>query len=162
MKLTKSLLLAGALSLLLVSCSGLGVPSAAKDALKRDFPSAERVEWEKTDTGLFEAEFVNGGVKTEAYYTPEGVRELTEEKLRLTQLPTDIQTQLRTLFPGQEIDDVIRRTDMDGGVFYAVEVNDLVRIFTADGTYLGPYDATMPQPAAPAVAATDSLVVDSL
>lgn len=157
----KSLLLAGVLSLALVACSGWNVPSAAKDGLKRDFPEASRVEWEKTETGLYEAEFLHQGNKVEAYYTVEGTLELAEEKLRQPQLPEAVQSQLRSLFPGRVAEEIIRRTDADGAVFYAVELDDLIRIFATDGTFLGPYDARVPQPATP-TADTSSLAVDSI
>lgn len=161
-KLVRATFLIAALTLGLVSCSSWGVPSAAKQAFERDFPQASRVEWDKEDGGAFEVEFVNQGIETKALYSADGQRELTEEKLRLTLLPPTVQEQLRTLFPGQGIDDIVRRTDMAGSVYYDVEVGDIKRIFSEDGTYLGPYDATMPQPAAPVSAEADTLAVDSL
>ena len=78
----------------MTSCSSWGVPGAAKDALRRDFPNAQRVEWDKQDNGLFEVEF-------------------SEETLRFTLLPEVVKKQVRQYFPAQEIEDIYRRTDAE-------------------------------------------------
>lgn len=148
-KITRSILLSGLMAFALVSCSSWGVPQGAKDALRRDFPDAQRIEWDKQDNGLFEAEFVNADVKTKVLYTPEGERELTEETLRFSQVPHLVRTQVRQLFPGQEIEDSYRRTDATGEVFYVIEVGDVERIFNPEGGYVGPFDALAPSVGTP-------------
>ena len=136
----------------MTSCSSWGVPGAAKDALRRDFPNAQRVEWDKQDNGLFEVEFFNAGIKTKVLYSPEGTAEFSEETLRFTLLPEVV--------PAQEIEAIYRRTDAEGNVCYAVEIGDVERLFGEDGRYIGPFDALAPQ-TVPAPTDTASSVVDT-
>lgn len=153
-----SLLLVGVLTL--TSCSSWGVPGAAKDALRRDFPNAQRIEWDKQDNGLFEVEFFNAGIKTKVLYSPEGTAEFVEETLRFTLLPEAVKKQVRQYFPAQEIEDIYRRTDAEGNVRYAVEIGDVERLFGEDGRYIGPFDALAPQ-VVPAPLDTALSVVDT-
>jgi hypothetical protein len=52
--------------------SAADVPDAVIDAYEAKYPSAEREEWKKLDTGNFKVQFFVDNVKFETTFTPSG------------------------------------------------------------------------------------------
>ena len=101
------------------------------------YPQATRVEWEN-DRGYYIADFYENGWERTAWFTPEGIWQLTETEIRFTDLPDAVQTAFRaSAYATWEIEDVdmVERPEME--VVYVIEVEqydqEVDLFYTADG-----------------------------
>lgn len=113
------------------------VPVELTDSLSKKYPQATRVEWEN-DRGYYIADFYENGWERTAWFTPEGIWQLTETEIRFTDLPDAVQTSFRaSAYATWEIEDVdmVERLEME--VVYVIEVEqysqEMYLYYAADG-----------------------------
>lgn len=113
------------------------VPVELTDSLSKKYPQATRVEWEN-DRGYYIADFYENGWERTAWFTPEGIWQLTETEIRFTDLPDAVQTAFRaSTYATWEIEDVdmVERLEME--VVYVIEVEqysqEMYLYYAADG-----------------------------
>ncbi|MCD7817366.1 MAG: PepSY-like domain-containing protein [Bacteroides sp.] len=113
------------------------VPVELTDSLSKKYPQATRVEWEN-DRGYYIADFYENGWERTAWFTPEGIWQLTETEIRFTDLPDAVQTAFRaSTYATWEMEDVdmVERLEME--VVYVIEVEqysqEMYLYYAADG-----------------------------
>ncbi len=114
------------------------VPAAVRDSFKKQHPDMYVYEWEfKKKKQLYEAEFLNKGVKHEAHFTPDGKWLLTKRDIKKKDLPAKIlQAIAGSKYSSWEIDDA-EEQQTPAGLVYKVEVEqgkqELYLYITAEG-----------------------------
>ena len=112
------------------------VPAELTVSLSDRYPQATRVEWEM-ESGYYVAEFYENGWEKSAWFTPEGIWQLTETEMRFTDLPDAVQAAFKTSVYAWEVEDVdmVERPEME--VVYVIEVElydqEVDLFYTADG-----------------------------
>lgn len=96
MKLEKYFLLLalGVFAFALQSCDdddndGISVPAELSNALAKEHPNAQRIEWE-TKGAYYVADFHEDNFEKEAWFTKDGVWQMTETDLRYADLPAPV------------------------------------------------------------------------
>lgn len=107
------LLAAGTFALALQSCDddnngGISVPTELSAALTQEHPNARRVEWETKGT-YYVADFYEDNFEKEAWFTRDGVWQMTETDIRYTDLPAAV----RSAYEGSTYYNVWRVEDVD-------------------------------------------------
>ncbi len=117
------------------------VPSAAKDAFKKQYPNAESVDWEKKDKDgktLYIAEYKIGKTEHHAVYDANGKLVKHKTEIAHSSLPGAIQTSLKNQYKDYKVDDAYKVVK-DGKTFYMVKLDgkeDKKVAFNADGTVI--------------------------
>lgn len=114
-----------------------GVPVELTASLSDKYPQAIRVEWE-TERGYYVADFYENGWERTAWFTPEGIWQLTETEIRFADLPDAVQTAFRaSVYATWEVEDVDMVECPDMEVVYVIEVEqydqEVDLFYTADG-----------------------------
>ena len=108
------------------------VPAVVYAAFFKAYPQALHVTFERdTKAGMpvFEIEFENQGVKTEATYKTDGTLLEVEEDIKPEQLPETIMKVLRTGYPYATLTEAEKITKADGTVIgYEVELKQELEI----------------------------------
>ena len=98
MKLEKYFLLLalGVFAFALQSCDdddndGISVPAELSNALAKEHPNAQRIEWE-TKGAYYVADFHEDNFEKEAWFTKDGVWQMTETDLRYADLPAPVRS----------------------------------------------------------------------
>ena len=99
---------------------GISVPAELVDALAREYPDARRVEWEMQGT-YYVADFYEGNIEKEAWFTKDGVWLHTTWDVLVRDLPQVAQAAVTAAYPGYVIDDV-EFVETPGGDYYEVEM----------------------------------------
>ncbi|MBL7933334.1 MAG: PepSY-like domain-containing protein [Bacteroidia bacterium] len=83
------------------------LPSSVSAAFQEEFPKAIDVEWKKKDS-LYHVEFELGSPKKdhEIHYNQQGKIVYHEEDITVDQLPAQVLKEVRTLYPGFQIEEV--------------------------------------------------------
>src|SRR6478609_150294 len=97
------------------------VPTVVKDAFKKKFPAATKVEWSKESETEFEAEFKNNNSEQSAIFSAAGVWTTTETVIDKAMLPQSVQASITKGFAGYKIDEV-ERVETGKSLFYEVEL----------------------------------------
>lgn len=123
----RSLILTGTLLVLSFLSSAQKIqknnlPPAISSAFQEEFSKAVNAEWKKKDS-LYEVEFDLGSPKKdhEILYNQNGKIVYHQEDITIDQLPPLVLKEIRTLYPGYQIED-IEKTDNRGLVTYHMEV----------------------------------------
>lgn len=111
------------------------VPAAVKDAFRKQYPQAVKVEWE-AEKGNYEAEFVSNGIRQSVLMDAAGKVLETEVEIKPEQLPEAAQTYLAQNYTGQKIKEAAKITDAKGGITYEAEVKGKDLIFDAAGNFI--------------------------
>lgn len=113
------------------------VPAELSASFSDKYPQATRVEWEM-ENGYYVAEFYENGWEKSAWFTSEGIWQLTETDMRFADLPDAVQTAFRaSTYATWEVEDVdmVERPEME--VVYVIEVElydqEVDLFYTADG-----------------------------
>ena len=106
------------------------LPLAVQSNFKVRFPEASKIKWTK-EKDLFEAEFVNKEMNTEAEYTEKGEWKKTSWEIPLEYTPLAITTYITTNYPKYKIKDVDLE-EVYGSIdkLYAVEIAEKKEIIT--------------------------------
>lgn len=99
------------------------VPAVVKDSFKKKHPDMYVYEWEfKKKMQIYEAEFLNKGIKQEAHFTPEGKWLLTKKDIQKKDLPaTIVQAIADSKYSNWELDDA-EEQQTPAGLLYKVEM----------------------------------------
>lgn len=114
------------------------VPSAVRESFKKQHPDMYVYEWEfKKKKQLYEAEFLNKGVKHEAHFTPDGKWLLTKRDIKKKELSANVlQAIAGSKYSNWEIDDA-EEQQTPSGLVYKIEVEqgkqELYLYITAEG-----------------------------
>lgn len=118
----------GAFALTMQSCDNdnndsIPVPQELTDALAKEHPNAQRIEWETKGT-YYVADFREDNFEKESWFTTDGVWQMTETDIRYTDLPAAVRTayESTTYFNVWRVDDVdkLERRGMD--VVFIIEI----------------------------------------
>lgn len=111
------------------------VPTAVKDALKKQHPNAEVEKWEKED-GNYEAEIEEGKSEMSLTFDASGNLLETEVEIKTSDLPASVSNYVHKNFPGKKIKEVSKITLANGTLNYEVEIDKTEYIFDSNGTLL--------------------------
>jgi hypothetical protein len=110
------------------------VPAVVRDALKKAYPNAARVEWEKQKSGNFEAEFKSGKQQIDVTLAPSGEILETDMEITAAELPQAVRATLDKQFAGQKVKEA-EKVDKGGTTVYEVELAGKTEVVvSADGT----------------------------
>ena len=130
MKLEKYFLLLalGVFAFALQSCDdddndGISVPAELSNALAKEHPNAQRIEWE-TKGAYYVADFHEDNFEKEAWFTKDGVWQMTETDLRYADLPAPVRSSYEssTYYNVWKVEDVDKLERKEMAVVYIIEV----------------------------------------
>lgn len=130
MKLEKYFLLLalGVFAFALQSCDdddndGISVPAKLSNALAKEHPNAQRIEWE-TKGAYYVADFHEDNFEKEAWFTKDGVWQMTETDLRYADLPAPVRSSYEssTYYNVWKVEDVDKLERKEMAVVYIIEV----------------------------------------
>lgn len=116
------------------------VPAAVTSAFKTKFPTVTKATWEMEGKTEYEVNFLLGGVKASANFDNTGKWLETETELKISALPTAIQSTLKKDFAGFKINEATKIESVKHGNCYEAEIEkgeetfDI--LFTIDGKIL--------------------------
>ncbi len=130
------------LALLIVSCQGQNiskdkVPSLVLNALKSNFPLANKVDWEKHGN-LYEAELdLNDTTEVSLRIDDAGKLIMKKQDISKIELPTGVMNTIKSQYNTYEIDDV-EKIQKNDSVYFQVELKakgkrELNLVFSANG-----------------------------
>lgn len=118
----------GAFALTMQSCDddnndSIPVPQELTDALAKEHPNAQRIEWETKGT-YYVADFHEDNFEKESWFTTDGVWQMTETDIRYADLPAAVRTayEATIYYNDWRVDDVdkLERRGMD--VVFIIEI----------------------------------------
>ena len=116
------------------------VPSAVTSAFKAKFPTATKATWEMENANEFEANFKQNGEEVSANFDITGKWLETETEIKVSALPTAIQSALTKDFAGFKIEEASKIESVKNGNCYEAEIEKGEEtfdvLFTADGKVL--------------------------
>lgn len=110
------------------------VPAAAKAAFNKQYPNTA-AQWEK-EKDKFEVNFKKDGKAMSAVIDKQGAIVETETDISVTELPDNVQSYLKSHYPGAKVKEAARIVKAGGEVNYEGEVNGKDVIFDADGKFI--------------------------
>ncbi len=126
LKMYFMLMAIGLLGFSLQSCDddddNIKVPAELQNALYNKYPTAQWVEWE-TEGSYYVADFYYNNWEAEAWFTRDGIWQMTETDLPFNDLPSAVRNAFQNSTYAQwRVDDVdmLERTGLE--VFYVIEV----------------------------------------
>lgn len=126
LKMYFMLMAIGLLGFSLQSCDddddNIKVPAELQNALYNKYPTAQWVEWE-TEGSYYVADFYYNNWEAEAWFTRDGIWQMTETDLPFNDLPSAVRNAFQNSAYAQwRVDDVdmLERTGLE--VFYVIEV----------------------------------------
>ena len=100
----------------------LNLPVAVQQAFSEKYPGATRVEWE-TKGAYYEAEFTQDKTDISAWFTPEGIWEMTETDIRYEALPIVVQSAFKdSKYATWRVDDVDQLERKEKETIYILDV----------------------------------------
>ncbi len=120
------------------SSEKITVPAVVKDACMKKYPDSKthHITWEK-ENGNYEANW--GGKDGEANsvtYTPAGVFVEIVQEMEMKDLPTGIQSYVKTHYKNAKFGDVGKVLDAQGKTSYELEINRKDVIFDDKGNFV--------------------------
>ncbi len=114
----------------------VSVPAVVKDALKKAYPNATRVEWEKKKSGDFEAEFKIGKLQTDVTLNASGEILETDVEIAVSELPAAVRATLEKQFAGQKVKEA-EKVQKGGTTLYEVDLSGRIEVVLgADGAVI--------------------------
>lgn len=106
------------------------LPLAVQSNFKARFPEASKIKWTK-EKDIYEAEFVNKEMNTEAEYTEKGEWKKTCWEIPVEYTPLSITTYVKTNYPNYKIKDVdMEEAYPSAEKLYAVEIGKKKELIT--------------------------------
>ena len=102
----------------------------------RQFAGAEHVKWTAVEDGVTKATFTLAGIRTEAYYSPEGELLGTLRNLFYSQLPLSVMQAVNNKFIGGVVIEIMEITNQEG-TSYRVILEQKERKYTTRINSLG-------------------------
>lgn len=111
------------------------VPSAVKEAFKKQFANAKDVDWEKED-GNYEAEFEIGEIDQSVVLDATGRTVETEIEIKVEELPSMARDYVSKYYANAKITEATKITDEKGVVTYEAEIKSKDLLFDSNGKFL--------------------------
>lgn len=109
---------------LCMTATTIEVPSAVVQNFQDLYPSATNIAWEKTDNGLFEAEFKVDGQTFEAVFLPNGNWMHTGVDINSSELPSLITSRVEEIYNNASILEASKLSLPDGSSQYELELKE--------------------------------------
>ncbi|MGL4597930.1 MAG: PepSY-like domain-containing protein [Bacteroidia bacterium] len=116
------LLLAVCLFFSTSAIQAIEVPDVVETAFAKQFPTAQKVKWEKEAAELFEAEFMLDGKEVSAVYKADGTWQETETEIQVAELPQAVLERLKKTHPEAKIKEAAKIQRADNSVVYEAEI----------------------------------------
>jgi hypothetical protein len=121
------------------------LPLAVQTNFKARFPEASKIKWTK-EKEIFEAEFINKEMNTEAEYTDKGEWKKTSWEIPAEYTPLSITTYVKTNYPNYKIKDVDLEEEYPSiDKLYAVEIGKKKEIITLFFKVTGEFVKIVPE-----------------
>lgn len=112
------------------------VPAIVKNALRKKYPGAVKVNWEK-EKGNFEANWGGkSGEDNSAMFTPSGAFVELVEAIPVLQLPPSIAVYVKQHYKGSAIKEAGKVTDASGKHLFEAEIKGKDLIFDQNGKFI--------------------------
>ena len=111
------------------------VPTAAKTALKKNYPNAKEIKWEK-EKANYEAGFENNETEYSVLIDVSGNILETEIEIKVDALPANAKEYVSKNYAGQKIKEATKITDNKGVVTYEAEIKGKDLIFDSNGNFI--------------------------
>lgn len=111
------------------------VPATVKSALKKQYPNATNVKWDKESNG-YEASFDFNKTDTSILFDATGKVVETEVEIELNQLPKGAVEYVKSHYKGSTIKEAAKITDANGTITYETAIKGMDLIFDTDGKFL--------------------------
>lgn len=111
------------------------VPNVVKDALRKQFPAAQDIKWDK-ENGNYQASFDLNKVDNSVLIDGNGKILETEIEIKMSEMPKGVSEYVKANYKGMTIKEAAKLTDAAGVVTYEVEVKGMDLIFDQAGKFL--------------------------
>jgi hypothetical protein len=112
------------------------VPKLVKSALKKKYPEATKVSWEK-EKGNYEANWGGkSGEDNSVQFTPSGDFIEMVKAIPVSQLPKPVTEYVKDHYKGAKITEAGKVTDVNGKLSYEAEVNKKDIVFDENGKFI--------------------------
>ncbi len=111
------------------------VPTAAKTSLKKNYPNAKEIKWEK-EKANYEAEFEVNETDYSLLIDISGNILETEIEIKVDALPAKAKEYVSKNYAGQKIKEATKITDNKGVVTYEAEIKGKDLIFDSNGNFI--------------------------
>lgn len=111
------------------------VPTVVKDALRKQFPAAQDIKWDK-EKGNYEASFDLNKVDNSVLIDGNGKILEIEVEIEMSELPKGVSEYVKANYKGMTIKEAAKLTDAAGVVTYEAEVKGMDLIFDQAGKFL--------------------------
>lgn len=111
------------------------IPGVVKTSLKKRYPAASSVKWDKED-GNYEASFEMNKHDGSALLDTKGNIIETEEEIAVAKLPSAVAPYVKAHYAGKKIEEASIITDAQGVVTYEAEIKGMDLIFNSKGEFL--------------------------
>ena len=112
------------------------VPAIVKAALKKKYPEATKVGWEK-EKGNYEANWGGkSGEDNSVQFTPSGEFVEIVKAISVSDLPKNIAPYVKQHYKGAKVHEAGRVTDATGKTMYEAEIRGSDLIFDQNGNFL--------------------------
>ena len=116
------------------------VPGTVTDALKKKYPEASKVTWEK-EKGNFEANWGGkSGEDMSVQFSQDGTFIEQVKAISIKELPAGVFEYVKVHYNGAKISEAGKVTDAKGATMYEVEIKGKDVIFDAKGNFMKPED----------------------
>ncbi len=116
------------------------VPAPVASAFKAKFPNATKTNWEMENANEYEACFKLNGEEISANFDNTGKWLETETEIKVSDLPSPIQTVLKRDFSGFEVEEASKIENLKNGNCFEAEIEKSEEtfdvLFTPDGKVL--------------------------
>ena len=111
------------------------VPANVKSAIKKMYPTATAIKWDKEDE-MYEAGFYLNKRGNSVLLNAQGNIIETEVAIELSQLPAGILDYVKAHYAGRKVKEVAKIVDAKGTVTYEVEIKGKDLIFDSNGKFI--------------------------
>ena len=111
------------------------IPSAAKTAFSKAFPTASKVKWEKED-GNYEVSFEKDGKEMSAVYDASGKMQESEVSIAITDLPSNVIAYMKEHYKGIALKAEAKITLADGTINFEAAIKGKDVLFDGKGKFI--------------------------
>lgn len=110
------------------------VPQGIKESLKKMYPAAEELKWQKEDANI-EAEFKVNGIETSLLFNESGILIETESVILPADLPVAAKEYIARNFPDKKTKEASKIIDAEGVTYFEAEIDKVDYIFDENGNF---------------------------
>ena len=110
------------------------VPQEIRESLKKMYPAAEKIKWQKEE-GNIEAEFKINDIETTLLFNESGILIETETEILPADLPVKAKEYIARNFPDKKTKEASKMIDTEGVTYFEAEVDKVDYIFDENGNF---------------------------